>query len=146
MTSEAPHTPWVEKVVIVPARNLEPGRAVNVSACLAAGLAGACPGWAGAELQDADGLRSVASAHLPIVMLAADTDALGALLRRLTAVQGCPGAVCLFPVYAQSVHDAPSYWKQHRETAHAQEALHGLGLAGPKQWINSLTGSLPMFR
>lgn len=54
-----------EKIAIVLAADLASGHAANVAACVAAGLAGARPGWAGAPLQDAAGLESFASCTSP---------------------------------------------------------------------------------
>ncbi|WP_283242637.1 DUF2000 family protein [Achromobacter ruhlandii] len=65
----APAVP--EKIVIVLAATLGVGQAANVSACLAAGLAAALPGWAGPPLRDPDGMPSPAIPHPPIIVPAA---------------------------------------------------------------------------
>ena len=64
------------------------------------------------------------------------------------ADEALPGTVCLFPAYAQTVNDCHTYWAQHRQTAHvpADTPLLGMGLAGPRRWVNGLTGSLALWR
>jgi len=134
-----------EKVVLVLSSELGPGTAANVTACLAAGLAAGLPGWAGRPLSDASGISSVASSHLPIAILAADASRMAELALKLAQprAQGC---IALFPAYAQSIHDAQAYWKHHQSSSHTNEVLFGVGFAGPKRWVNSLTGSLPLLR
>jgi len=141
---EAPAAP--DKVVIVLSAELSLGRAANVAACLAAGLAAVLPGWGGHSLRDADGVASVASSHLPIIVLGADATRMAALCGRL-GQEPPPGCkLCLFPSYAQDIHDASVYWVRHGQTSHRSEGMLGLGLAGSKKWVNGLTGSLPMLR
>ncbi len=136
----------VEKIAVVLNAALPAGQAANVAACLSAGLAAAQTGWAGRPLQDAAGLASVASAHLPIAVLRAEADALAALLVRLQAGPPHDGVVCLFPAYAQTVNDGSTYWAMHQQTTHAQTPMLGVALAGPRRWVNSLTGSLGLWR
>lgn len=137
----------VEKVALVLCEGLAPGVLANVSACIAAGLAASRPTWAGQALADAQGLRSVASSHLPIVVLRAEATRLGALVHTLAQRPGGDSArVCLFPAYAQAVHEARLYWCAHGQRIHEMEPLLGLGLAGEKRWVNSLVGSLPLLR
>ena len=87
-----PSTPAVpEKIVIVLAATLGVGQAANVSVCLAAGLAAASPGWAGAPLRDPDGMVSSAISHLPIIVLSADAVRMAQLRERLALAppDGC---------------------------------------------------------
>ena len=135
----------LDKVVVVLEDGLPAGQAANVAACLAAGLAGAAPGLGGAALTDRAGLRSVASAQLPISVLRADPQAMAALVQRMGAAPAA-GVVCLFPAYAQRVNDAAHYVRLHAQADHAQERLLGLGLAGARRWVNGLTGSLGLWR
>ena len=134
-----------EKVAVVLRADLPPGPAANVAACVAAGLAGALPGWAGRGLRDGAGLHSASSAHLPIAVLRADAPALSVLLQRLRQ-QAPQGRVCVFPAYAQSVNDCQTYWAQHAHTDHTQAELLGVGLAGTRRWVNTLAGSLGLWR
>lgn len=135
------------KIVVVLAAGLAPGAAANIAACLAAGLTAARPGWAGQSLVDAAGLASAASSHLPITILRADPDPMRSLLAQLAAAASEPDSVVsLFPAYAQAMHGCEAYWQRHRETAHAEEPMLGIGLHGPKRWVTRLTGSLPLWR
>jgi hypothetical protein len=136
----------VEKVAVVLAAGLAAGEAGNVSACIAAGLAAAAPGWAGEPLLDADGLRSAASSHLPITVLMADGPRMERLLQELAAERPPGAAAVLFPAYAQRIQEAPTYWAQHRAVSHRGQRLLGLGVAGSRKWVNRLTGSLPLLR
>jgi hypothetical protein len=123
---------------------LAPGAAANVAACIAAGLGAAVPGLAGLPLLDADGFRSASSAHLPIPILRCASSGFAALLGRSDAPDG--GAVVVFPGYAQRLHTAEEYWREHALRSLRTEGLLGLGLAGPAAWVRSLTGALPLFR
>lgn len=138
-------TPVPEKVAIVLAADLPAGHAANVAACVAAGLAGARPGWAGRPLVDAAGLHSHASSHQPITVLRAEPATIAALLAQLAA-QPQDGALCLFPAYAQQMHDGAAYQARHATVAHGDEPLLAIGLAGTKRWVNRLTGSMPLWR
>lgn len=135
------------KVAIVLRAGLEPGVAANVSACLAAGLAAARPGWAGHPLRDAAGLSSVASSHLPIGVLRAEDATLRALVHRL-ATEPVPEGACLslFPAYAREMHDCVAYWDRHAQTVHADVEPLGVGLVGPKRWVARATGSFALWR
>lgn len=135
-----------EKVAIVLAADLGAGHAANVAACVAAGLASARPGWAGRPLQDAAGLESFASSHLPIAVLRAAPAAMAALIEQVNAVDVPEGTLCLFPAYAQAMHDGPAYQARHGTMEHRREPLLAIGLAGSKRWVNRLTGSMPLWR
>jgi hypothetical protein len=140
----AQHIP--EKVALVLSDKLAIGHAANVSACLAAGLSGAMPTWAGRSLRDEEGLESVASSHLPIIVLRADMARMAALCERLGPDTPRDGWLSLFPDYAQDLHSADSYWSRHERMRHRETALLGIGLAGSRRWVNSLVGSLPILR
>jgi Protein of unknown function (DUF2000) len=136
-----------DKVAIVLAADLSPGPATNIASCIAAGLAACSPGWAGRPLVDALGLKTAASSHLPIAILRAEPATMSALMQQLTngpTVEG--GAVSLFPAYAQNIHECSEYWHRHGLSAHADEAMLGIGFSGPKRWVNRMTGSLPLWR
>jgi hypothetical protein len=139
--------PSLDKVAIVLAGSLAPGQASNVAACIAAGLAAAKSDWAGKPLVDAAGLRSVSLSHLAITILRAEPATMSALAVQLThnpAPVG--GTLSVFPAYAQAIHECSEYWNRHQLAAHSNEALLGIGFAGPKRWVNRLTGSLPLWR
>ena len=135
----------MKRACVVLDGSLPAGQAANVAACLAAGLGAGVPQFAGQPLRDAAGLASLSSASLPIAVLRGDE----AIFRRLLEHLVLPPdeAYCvLFPRYAQAMHAAGDYWQRHAATDHAGEALLGLGLAGPADWIRRLTGALPLLR
>lgn len=136
------------KVAIVLAADLAPGPAANIAACIAAGLAASRSDWAGRALVDAFGLKSVSSSHLPIAILKAPLPAMHSLLRRLGEGPRVPenGCISIFPAYAHAIHDSSEYWHRHGLVSHAEEAMLGIGLLGEKRWVNSMTGSLPLWR
>jgi hypothetical protein len=139
--------PSMDKVTIVLADRLAPGQASNVAACIAAGLAAAKPDWAGRPLVDAAGLCSVSSSHLAITILRAEPATMSALMLQLTHdVAPVGGVLSLFPAYAHAIHDCGEYWNRHEVTTHSDEALLGIGFAGPKRWVSRFTGSLPLWR
>lgn len=136
-----------DKVAIVLAAGLAPGAAANITACIAAGLAGSRPSWAGRPLVDAAGLKTAASSHLPIAVLRAEPATISALVQQLA--DGPPvedSSVSLFPAYAQAMHECGDYWHRHGLSVHVTEDMLGIGFSGPKRWVNRLTGSLPLWR
>jgi hypothetical protein len=46
----------------------------------------------------------------------------------------------------RSLHDFAAYQAQLARRDLAAETIEGLGLAGPEQWVKSLTGSLKLLR
>jgi hypothetical protein len=139
--------PAVEKVTIVVSEDLSVSEAANVCACISAGLAANSPTWAAQALTDAQGMGSVASSHLPIVILKANAARFTTLLEQLSSTdRPLHSSVSLFPAYAKTMHDAKLYWEKHSMLSHGTEAMLGIGLAGNKRWINSLVGSFPLLR
>ncbi len=134
-----------EKIILVLRDDLALGTAVNVASCLTAGLIAHNPGHAGQQLEDAAGLLSVASSHLPIVALKGNDEVFQRLLTELTA-QKMQNRVCVFPAYAKRIHSAAEYWQLHASTIHEGTVIFGLALIGDKKWLNKLTGNLPLLR
>lgn len=135
------------KVVIVLASEQAAGQAANVAACIAAGLAASGPDWAGRSLTDAAGMKTVASSHQPIAILAADLARMRELMERLAqGIDSNDGRVSLFPAYARAIHTSSDYWHRHGLSVHAGEAMLGVGFAGRARWVNRFTGSLPLWR
>lgn len=143
---EANTSPALERVVIVLAAGLKPGPAANIASCLAAGLAASSMDWPGRTLMDATGLKSAAPSHLPIAILRAEAAAMHSLMRQLAeGVTMGGGILSLFPAYARAIHEWAEYQHRHSQSAHADEVMLGIGLAGPKRWVNRMTGSLPLW-
>ncbi len=55
-------------------------------------------------------------------------------------------AVVPFPAFARALHRYADYEAGLPGRDLAEEAIDGLGLAGPAKWIRSLSGSLKLLR
>jgi hypothetical protein len=51
-----------------------------------------------------------------------------------------------FPAFARSLHAYAEYEAAFPGRDLGEEAIDGLGLAGPAKWVKSLTGSLKLLR
>lgn len=134
-----------EKIAVVIRDDLPLGAAVNVAACLTAGITAKHPTLAGQALKDRLGLKSMASSHVPIVALKGNDTVFQRLLTELTA-QETANNLCIFPDYAKSIHTAEEYWQRHAHTVHDGTQILGLALIGDKKWLNKYTGNLPLLR
>jgi len=131
-------------VVVDPAQG-GPGLLGNTIATIAIGLGAAAPQLGGPQLVDRAGYAVQPSATVPVPVLQADPDVLRELLAR--ALQGDQGRIVVaFPGFARSMHDFPAYQLEFARRDLATEDLHGVGLAGPRKWVASLTGSLRLLR
>lgn len=137
--------PTIDKIVLVVRPELATGTLLNIAACLTAGITANNPQYAGKALQDQAGLRSSASSHLPVVVLKGNDAVFQRILTELTA-NASDGSLCIFPAYAQAIHQADQYWQVHQETVHTGEQISGLALSGTKKWLNRLTGNLALLR
>jgi hypothetical protein len=134
---------WRVAIVLDP--SLSPGFLANTVAVIAIGLGSARPGLAGGELADGTGRRYRVSANRPVPVLQADAAAIRALLLR--ALPPPDGAVVVpFPALARSLHAYADYAAIVPTRDLADERIDGLGLAGPPQWVRSLTGALKLLR
>ncbi len=80
---------------------------------------------------------------MPILQAPADTIR-SLMLKAMEQPQN--HAVVPFPAFARSLHDYRDYEAAFPDRDLAEEAIDGLGLAGPSKWIKSLTGSLKLLR
>ncbi len=130
-------------VVVEPA--LPPGLLANTVATLAVGLGSAMPGLGGTLLADSAGRTFHCSANRPVPILQAPSGTVrDLLLRALPPPQR--GVVVPFPGFARAIHRFEDYLTQFPHRDLAEEAVEGLGLAGPERWVRSLTGSLKLLR
>lgn len=130
-------------VIVDPA--LAPGLLANTVATIAIGIGAAQPGLGNTALTDAAGRVVRNSADRPVPILQAPEATIRALLLRALPVPD--GAVVVpFPRFARSLHAFADYRAAFPTRDLAQEVLDGLGLAGPDQWVRSLTGSLRLLR
>lgn len=130
-------------IAIVVDPSLSPGRTANAAAVVAIGLGSAAPQLAGRRLVDADGLASDAISLVPVPILQADPGRFAVLLdRALPALDSCH--VVLFPAFSAAIQDPSVYLAEAANRRLTIEAYVAVGLAGPKKWVRSLTGSLKL--
>lgn len=103
-----------------------------------AGL-GAC------RLADRAGRSIDISSNRPVPVLQAGGETIRDLLLKAVLRQG-DAAVVPFPAFARALHRYADYEAGLPGRDLAEEAIDGLGLAGPAKWIRSLTGSLKLLR
>jgi Protein of unknown function (DUF2000) len=125
---------------------VDPSLAIGLIANTVATIAGAAePAFGNVTLTDAAGRLIKNSADRPVPILQAPAEAiLATLLRALPTREG--EIVVPFPQFARSLHDFAAYQAQLAQRDLAAETIEGLGLAGPEQWVKSLTGSLKLLR
>lgn len=121
-----------------------PGLMANTVAVIAAGLAARYPGVGGVPLTDKAGLAYVNSADRPIPILqAAPADMRAAMLKAAADVAVTP---VIFPAFARGLHAFADYAALVPDTDLAAVKIDGIGLAGPKKAVRSITGALKLFR
>jgi hypothetical protein len=87
------------------------------------------------------------SSNQPVPVLQADAAAIRALLlKALARPDEGERAVVPFPAFARSLHAYAEYEAAFPGRDLGEEAIDGLGLAGPAKWVKSLTGSLKLLR
>lgn len=131
------------RVAIVVDPSLSRGLIGNTIATIAIGLGTAAPGLGGPSLVDRTGVAIHPSASVPVPVLQAEPSVLRQLLLR--AVNGTEEQrVVLFPAFARSMHDFNAYQSEFTRRDLSEEEVNGIGLAGSRQWVASLTGSLKL--
>lgn len=134
---------WRVAVIVEP--ELSAGELANTVAVLSIGLGAAALALAGAQLADQAGRIFHVSAKKPVpVLQAAAADLRSLLLRALPAPEGA--LVVPFPRFARALHVYADYETSMPERDLSSETIDGVGLAGPANWVRSLTGSLKLFR
>jgi hypothetical protein len=130
-------------IVVNPA--LPIGLVANTVSAISVGLGARLPQLAGQTLADREGRAIDTSSRQPVPILAADAEMIGALLLRALG-RSDDRAIVPFPAFARSLHDYREYETAFPNCDLSQEAIDGLGLAGPAKWVRSLTGSLKLLR
>ncbi|MEQ1405734.1 DUF2000 domain-containing protein [Neorhizobium sp. Rsf11] len=130
-------------IIVNPALPL--GLLSNTVAAISIGLGASMPELAARRLTDRENRTIDISSNRPVPILQADTEAIRSLLLRALA-QPEERAVVPFPAFARALHDYRDYEASFPGRNLAEEAIDGLGLAGPSKWIRSLTGSLKLLR
>jgi hypothetical protein len=134
-----------ERVAIVVDDSLAPGLQGNTIATIGIGLGAALPQLGGQRLTDRAGRSIDVSATVAVPVLQASATTLhDLLLRALDSPQRA--IVVPFPAFARSRHDFTDYQAELPLRDLGEEEIHGLGLAGTRTWVTSLTGSLRLLR
>ena len=133
------------RIAIVVDPTLPIGSITNTVGAIGIGLGAVATELGGTGLTDRVGRQVRTSANRPVPILQAPTDGIGALLLR--ALPAPEGAVVVpFPRFARALHQFEDYLAAFPQRSLDDEILDGVGLAGPEQWVRSLTGSLKLLR
>lgn len=130
-------------IIVNPALPL--GLIGNTVAAIAIGVGARVPDLGARSLRDRAERRIDISSEKPVPILQADAGVLRALMLKALA-DPLRQAVVPFPAFARALHDYADYEAQLPERDLAEEAIDGLGLAGPAKWVRSLTGALKLLR
>lgn len=133
------------RLAIVVNPDLPLGLIANTAGAIAIGLGARLPALAARQLTDRHDRTIDISSNQPVPVLQADAEAIRALLLKALAQQG-ERAVVPFPAFARSLHAYADYEAAFPGRDLGEEAIDGLGLAGPARWVKSLTGSLKLLR
>ncbi|WP_119307664.1 DUF2000 domain-containing protein [Cohaesibacter haloalkalitolerans] len=134
------------RLAIVINPDMPVGLIANTASAIAIGLGARQPLLAGRSLADQAGRSVDVSSCLPVPILQATQETMGALLLKALGSRDDVGAVVPFPAFARSLHDYADYEKTFPDRDLSGEPIDGLGLVGPTKWIRSLTGSLKLLR
>lgn len=133
------------RLAIIVNPSLPLGLIGNTVAAIAIGVGARVPELGARPLSDRAERRFDSSSEKPVPILQADGAVLRALLLKALA-DPARRAVVPFPAFARPLHDFADYQAQLPERDLADEAIDGLGLAGPARWVRSLTGALKLLR
>lgn len=136
------------RLAIVVNPGLPLGLIANTAGAIAIGLGARLPALAARRLTDRHDRTIDISSNQPVPVLQADAEAIRALLLKALARPPDDGerAVVPFPAFARSLHAYAEYEAAFPARDLGEEAIDGLGLAGPAKWVKSLTGSLKLLR
>jgi hypothetical protein len=133
------------RLAIVVDPSLAIGLMANTVAAIGIGIGATTTQLGATVLTDSSGRTVRTSSNLPVPILQASPEVIGALLlRALPTPEG--GMVVPFPRFARALHRFEDYLAEFPQRNLASETLDGLGLAGPEKWVRSLTGSLKLLR
>lgn len=133
------------RLAIIVSPDLPLGLIANTVGAVAIGLGARIPALGADELADRQARRFDISANRPVPVLQADGGTIRAIMLKALSA-GEDRAVVPFPAFARSLHVFADYREAVPGRDLAEEAIDGLGLAGPSKWIRSLTGSLKLLR
>ncbi len=133
------------RLAIIVNPELPLGLIANTVGAIGIGLGARLPWLSNLQLVDADDRTIDVSSLLPVPILAASPEVIGALMLKAMP-RGDDSALVVFPAFSRSLHDYRDYLAQLPEKRLAAEVIDGVGLCGPAKWVKSLTGSLRLLR
>ena len=133
------------RLAIVINPDLPAGQLANTIAAVSIGIGAALPFLGARQLADRRGNTIDISADRPVPVLQADGGVIEVLLQKALPRQD-GRMVVAFPAFARALHSYADYEATFPERDLAEEAIDGIGLAGPSKWVKSLTGSLKLLR
>lgn len=136
--------PQRPKCVIVIARELPLGLALNTAACLGVTLGARAKSLVGADVIDASGLIHLGLTNIGIPILGADADSVKAIRDTAATLDGL--LVIDFTDTAQAARDYQEYLDRMAAISSDHLRYCGVALYGPGSLITRLTGNLPLLR
>jgi len=133
------------RLAIIVNPELPLGLLANTVGAIGIGLGARLPWLGNRQLVDADGRTIDDSSILPVPILAATPEVIGALMLKAMP-RGDDSALAVFPAFSRSLHDYQEYEALLPGKHLADEVVDGVGLCGPAKWVKSLTGSLRLLR
>ena len=134
------------RVAIIVNPEMPVGLIANTASAIAIGLGANQQTLAARRLTDNEGRTIDVSSCLPVPILQAPQETIGALMLKALEKKADEANVVPFPAFARSLHDYADYEKSFPDRNLSEETIDGLGLVGPSKWIRSLTGSLKLLR
>ncbi|BCH21033.1 hypothetical protein MesoLjLc_08060 [Mesorhizobium sp. L-8-10] len=133
------------RLAVVVNPDLPLGILSNTVAAISVGIGAALPVLGACRLTDKRQNTIDISSNRPVPILQADPATIRTLMLKALAWPE-ERAVVPFPSFARSLHDYADYEATFPGRNLEEEAIDGLGIAGPAKWVKSLTGSLKLLR
>ncbi len=134
------------KTVIVADETLPAGLLANTAAILGVTLGKCLPECVGEDVQDASGLWHKGIVLNPIPILKGNRELIKSLRAKLFGEAYDDVTVVDFSDVAQSCVVYSDYTAKARKTTESDHNYLGIAIHGSKKKVNSLTGSLPLYR
>jgi hypothetical protein len=132
------------KCAIVVSDELPTGLAANAASVLSLTLGHRVEGLVGADVEDADGVTHPGVISVPLPILVAPRERVGAIAR--TAAARDDVFVVGFSSLAQSCRTYEEYAGKMATTPTTDLASVGVALHGPRKQVTALIGALPLLR
>lgn len=135
-----------EKCAIILDRSLPQGVAANTAAILGITLGRQVPEAVGEDVEDGSGCRHLGIVGIPVPILAADSQDLSQMRKKLADPAFQEVTVVDFTDLAQSCRTYDEFTDKMERADPGELHYLGLALCGPKKQVSKLTGSLPLLR